>query len=340
MVIIKPDDWHVHLRDGKYLATTVPASAKFFGRILVMPNLQPPLTQVNDILSYRERILKHMPEKTSCTPYMTLYLTDKTSKADIQAAKQSQVILSAKLYPAGITTNAAQGVTDITKLFPVFESLSHEKMILNIHGEDHDPKTDIFDREQKFLDLYLAPIIKAFPDLKIVLEHISTRHAVDFVLSANANLAATITPQHLLYQRNDLLSGGIKPHYYCLPILKRHDDQQALIKAATSGNPKFFLGTDSAPHAKHLKENACGCAGIFTAPIALALYAEVFASVNAMDKLENFTSVFGADFYNLPHNQETITLINEPFHVPEKIAYDENWLVPLKAGQTLSWSVQ
>ncbi|MBT4211118.1 MAG: dihydroorotase, partial [Porticoccaceae bacterium] len=306
--IILPDDWHLHLRDNQALKTTVPAAARGFGRGVIMPNLTPPVTQVADAAAYRERIMAQRPKGSTWEPLMVLYLTDNTTADEIRAAKDCGFIHGCKYYPAGATTNSASGVTDLSKMSPVFEAMQDVGMVLQLHGEVTSENIDIFDREAVFIDRHLRGMAQQFPDLKIVLEHITTQQGADFVLEANDNVAASITPQHLLYNRNHMLVGGIRPHLFCLPILKRDTHQQALVNAATSGNTKFFLGTDSAPHAQGAKESACGCAGCFSHHAAIELYAEVFGQAGAMDKLEAFASTNGPDFYGLPRNSSSIVL--------------------------------
>jgi dihydroorotase len=340
LTITAPDDWHLHFRDGEVLHQTVAATARCFKRCIVMPNLQPPITNRVMALAYRERILEAAPKESDINPLMTLYLTDKTSAEDISDAFSLE-IPAAKLYPAGATTNSDKAVGDIEHLYPVFERMSELGMLLLVHGEVTETAVDIFDREKQFIDQSLTPIHQRFPDLKIVLEHITTGEAVDFVSNASANLAATITPQHLLLNRNDLLVGGIRPHNYCLPVLKRSTHQDKLRKAAVSGSHKFFLGTDSAPHSQTAKENACGCAGCYSAWAALELYAEAFDQLNAMDKLEGFASYYGADFYGLARNTTTITLVREQWTMPESLPLGGGQqIVPLLAGSTLQWRVQ
>ncbi|MBV1873669.1 MAG: dihydroorotase [Gammaproteobacteria bacterium] len=339
LTITLPDDWHIHLRDTQGLALTVPAASRTFGRAIVMPNLLPPITNTQQADSYRQRILKHRPEGKSFTPLMTLYLTDKTQVDDITSAAASGFIHAAKLYPAGATTNSDSGVTCIENIYPVLEAMQTIGMPLLIHGETTSPDIDIFDREAVFIETVLKPLTAKLPDLKIVLEHITTREAVEFVESSKANIAATITAHHLLYNRNQMLVGGIRPHYYCLPILKRNTHQHALISAATSGNSKFFLGTDSAPHPINSKESHCGCAGCYTSCIALELYAEVFDAHNALDRLEGFASFFGADFYGLPRNTETVTLIKESWKVPDSYPMGDDIVIPLKAGELIQWKI-
>ena len=333
--LTRPDDWHVHLRDGESLSHTVPASAKHFARALVMPNLSPALTTVDDLIDYRKRILEHIPHKSNFLPYMTLYLNN-TVSPDV-FTQLPNFILGAKLYPAGSTTFSEEGVTSIDELYPIFAAMQENDAVLQIHGEV--TFGDIFDREKLFIEQCLQPLMANFPRLRIVLEHISTRAAVDFVTDASDYLAATITPQHLLYNRNHLLVGGLKPNYYCLPILKHSDDQLALQQAISSGNRKFFAGTDSAPHARHRKESSCGCAGIYSAPYAVSLYAECFAQLEQLAKLNNFLSVFGTDFYHLPPNKDTIELIRKPQQIPLILPLGRDQVIPMAAGESLSWSV-
>ena len=339
LTIIQPDDWHVHFRDGQALAHTVTHTARVFARAIVMPNLVPPVLTAQQALAYQQRMLQHVPPGSSFEPLMVLYLTDETSRQDIVEAKASKHVVAVKLYPAGATTNSAQGVTNIEKVYPVLETMSEVGLPLLVHGEVTAAHIDIFDREQIFIEQILSPLCQRFPNLKIVLEHITTRDAAQFVQAAASNVAATITVQHLLYNRNHLLVGGVRPHLYCLPVLKRNVHQQALLDTVASGSAKFFLGTDSAPHAQHTKENACGCAGCFTAPVAIELYAEIFESINALDKLEAFASCHGPDFYGLPRNTATLTLRKESWQVPTHYAFGEHNIVPLKAGETLTWKV-
>ncbi|MCC5879005.1 MAG: dihydroorotase [Idiomarina sp.] len=339
LTITRPDDWHLHLRDGELLSGTVPATARQFHRAVIMPNLVPPVTEVAQAMAYRERILAALPAGQNFTPLMALYLTQQTSVAMIEEAAACEHVIGYKLYPAGATTNSASGVTDIHALEDVFTAMARLGVPLLIHGEVTDADIDIFDREKVFIDRFLQPLHQAHPDLKIVLEHITTKDAVDFVLSANNNVAATITPQHLLMNRNHLLVGGIRPHHYCLPILKRSTHQQALQQAALSANPKFFLGTDSAPHTQDKKEAACGCAGCYSAPAALELYAELFEQFAAMDKLEGFASHFGADFYGLPRNTDTVTLVKETWDVAASVDIAGQPFVPYWAGQPLQWKM-
>ncbi len=338
LTITRPDDWHIHLRDGDVLKDTVRDVSRYMGRAIIMPNLVPPVTDTELALAYQERIMAAQPRSTF-TPLMTLYLTDNTSAEEIKKAKASGQIYAVKLYPAGATTNSDSGVTSTDKIAPALQAMQEVGLPLLVHGEVTKNEVDIFDREEVFLSTVLAPIVKNYPDLKIVLEHITTANAVEFVENAGDNVAATITAHHLLFNRNHMLAGGIRPHFYCLPILKRNIHQQALIKAATSGSKKFFLGTDSAPHAIDKKESACGCAGSYTAHAALELYAEVFEQAGALDKLEAFASFNGPDFYNLPRNSDTITLEKSSWDVPATMSFGESVVVPIKAGEQLSWKV-
>lgn len=335
----KPDDWHTHLRDGAVLLRTVIDTATRFARAIVMPNLKPAITTTKAALAYRDRILAALPAGMIFEPLMTLYLTDNTTVTEVKTAKQSGKIFAVKLYPAGATTNADAGVTRMDKVYDVCAALEEQQMPLLLHGEVTDPSVDVFDREKIFIEQELVPLLQRFPKLRIVLEHITTAEAADFVRQGPANLAATITAHHLLLNRNDLFIGGIRPHYYCLPLLKRQKHQQALIAAATSGNPKFFLGTDSAPHTLQTKEAACGCAGIYTAHAAIELYAEVFDKVNALDKLPAFASEFGADFYGLSRNTAMITLHKQDWQVPESLAFGNDKLIPFRAGQSVVWKL-
>lgn len=340
LTITRPDDWHVHLRDGTALTQTCADMARYFQRVIVMPNLTPPVVSVADAVAYRDRILtaqKGLPRQFE--PLMTLYLTDKTDAAEIQLAAASDCVHAVKLYPAGATTNSDAGVAELDGSFPVLAAMEECNLPLLIHGEVTDHHIDIFDREKIFIERHLMPIAERFPGLRIVLEHITTRDAVRYVREAGKNVAATITAHHLLFNRNDMLVGGIRPHYYCLPILKRNVHQNELMEAATSGNPKFFLGTDSAPHARGKKETDCGCAGIYTGHAAIEFYAEVFEKLDALDKLEGFASHFGADFYGLPRNTDTITLRREAWQVPDKLPLGEDSLTPLAAGDSVSWQV-
>ena len=338
--ITLPDDWHLHLRDADNLKSTVPATARCFGRAIIMPNLQPPITNTEQAAAYQERIIANIPQDTSFTPLMTLYLTDNTSAEDIETAHNSGIIYAAKLYPAGATTNSDSGVTDVNKISSALEAMQTVGMPLLVHGEVTHSDIDIFDREAVFIETILKPLKQKYPTLKVVLEHITTKEAVKFVEISDSTVAATITAHHLLYNRNHMLVGGIKPHFYCLPILKRNRHQEALIAAAVSGNPKFFLGTDSAPHAQTAKESACGCAGCYTAPTAIELYAEVFDAHNALDKLEGFASLFGPDFYALPRNTQTLTLIRKPWVVPASYDMAGEPLIPLRANEELTWQIK
>jgi dihydroorotase len=333
----RPDDWHVHLRDGAMLTEVVPYTARQFARAIVMPNLVPPVTDVEEARAYRERILAALPAGANFTPLMTCYLTDATDPGEIARSYEEGVFAAAKLYPAHATTNSASGVTDIGRAMSVFERMASLGIPLLIHGEVTDPEVDVFDREAAFIDRVLDPLRRRLPELRIVLEHVTTKEAVDYVSASGPNLAATITAHHLVINRNAIFAGGIRPHLYCLPIAKRERHRQALRQAATSGNPRFFLGTDSAPHAVPAKETACGCAGIFTAPCALEIYAEVFEEERALDRLEAFAVLNGPEFYRLPVNETRVTLRREPFAVPERIGKGENALVPFRAGDTLPW---
>lgn len=337
LTLTHPDDWHLHVRDGAALRAVVPHSARQFARALIMPNLRPPVTTTEQALAYRQRILQAVPPGRDFQPLMTLYLTDQTSPAEISRARASGHIVACKLYPAGATTNSDAGVTDIRRIAPVLDAMQAQGLLLLVHGEVTDPAVDVFDREAVFIERVLIPLVRDFPALKIVMEHITTQDAADFVRDAPATVAATLTAHHLLYNRNALFQGGIRPHYYCLPILKRERHQQALIHAATRGNPKFFLGTDSAPHPHSGKETACGCAGCYTAHAALELYAEVFATAGALDRLEAFASFYGPDFYGLPRNSGTLTLQRQPTPVPESFPFGGDELIPLCAGETLNW---
>jgi dihydroorotase len=339
ITITTPDDWHLHFRDGDMLGETVPATARCFARAIVMPNLVPPVVNAKLAMEYQTRILKARPEGSDFEPLMTLFLTNQTSTQDIIDAKQAGVV-AAKLYPAGATTNSAQAVSGIEGLYPVFEEMQKQGLLLLVHGEVTESHVDIFDREKVFIDQYMIKIVSAFPELKVVFEHITTSEAADFVLAGASNLAATITPQHLLLNRNDLLVGGIKPHNYCLPVLKRSSHQQALRKVVASGSNKFFLGTDSAPHSKKAKENACGCAGCYSAWSALELYTQVFDELDALDKLEGFASFHGADFYALPRNSGSVTLVKQNWTVPDSVILpDGEAMVPFFAGQAVGWKL-
>jgi dihydroorotase len=339
ITLTQPDDWHIHLRDDKALERTVSDVSRYFGRAIVMPNLRPPVVTTEQALAYHDRILAYRPEGSHFTPLMTLYLTDNTSSDEIVKAADSGKVFGVKLYPAGATTNSDAGVTDILKCTAALEAMQQHNIPLLIHGEVTQADIDVFDREKVFINTILSDIHARFPELKIVLEHITTSDAVDFVNETGSNVAATITPQHLLMNRNDILVGGIRPHNFCLPVLKRNTHQQALIKAATSGSHKFFLGTDSAPHPQHLKENSCGCAGMYSGHAAIELYAEVFDNANALDKLEGFASFFGADFYGLPRNQGVITLEKTSWTVPTTLPFAEHDLVPMRAGEQIHWKL-
>ncbi len=338
LTITRPDDWHLHLRDGAALKAVLPDTVHQFARAIIMPNLKPPVRSVADAAAYRDRILAAIPAGKQFEPLMTLYLTDNTSPAEIIAAKASQFIKAVKYYPAGATTNSDFGVTDIRKCDHVFEAMQQVDMPLLLHGEVTDRDVDVFDREKVFIEKQLIPLKQRFPNLRVVLEHITTSDAVQFVLATN-NIAATITPQHLLFNRNSIFQGGIRPHYYCLPILKREKHRQALVQAATSGNPKFFLGTDSAPHSRNRKENSCGCAGCYSALHAMELYTEVFERADALDKLEAFASFYGPDFYQLSRNTEQITLTKTTWRIPDEVPFIESGLVPLLAGQEMTWQM-
>ncbi len=336
MIITQPDDWHLHVREGEALKSVVPDTAKQFKRAIIMPNLANPVTTVAHARAYREEILAAVPD-SNFEPLMTLYLTDKTTAAMIHEAKESGFIHALKLYPAGATTNSDKGVTNIQNIYPALEAMQEAGILLLVHGEVTDPTIDVFDREQVFIETVLKPLLARFPTLKVVLEHITTNNAVEFVSNAPDNIAATITAHHLLMNRNDIFKGGIRPHHYCLPILKREEHRQSLVNAAISGNSKFFLGTDSAPHTRSAKENACGCAGMYTALHAMELYAEVFDKADALDKLEAFASFYGADFYGLPRNTGTIELEQKHWKVPEFLTIDDEKLVPLRAGENCEW---
>jgi dihydroorotase len=335
--IQRPDDWHVHLRDGAALRAVAMFTAQRFGRAIVMPNLKPPVTTTALAAAYRERIMAALPAGAHFEPLMTLYLTEATLAQEIDEAKRAGFVHGVKLYPAGATTHSDAGVADIRKVFGVLARMEELGMPLLVHGESPQADVDVFDKETHFIDSVLEPTLQRFPRLAVVFEHITTQRAVEFVRGARERVAATITPQHLLHNRNAIFAGGIRPHFYCLPILKRERDREALLAAATSGNPRFFLGTDSAPHERGTKENACGCAGMFTAHAALELYAEVFESAGQLHRLEGFASHFGADFYGLPRHEDTITLIKEPWVAPPDYAFGDGALVPYRAGETIAW---
>jgi dihydroorotase len=339
LTLLRPDDWHLHLRDGPALASVAGDTARRFGRAIVMPNLKPAVRTTQQALHYRERILAALPEDTSFEPLMTLYLTDDTPPEEIARAKLSGRVFGVKLYPAGATTHSDEGVTRLSRCFHTLEKMEALGMPLLVHGESTDPAIDVFDREKAFLEETLGPAMERFPELKIVLEHITTRDAVQFVEVTGDNVAATITAHHLLLNRNALFLGGIRPHHYCLPVLKREEHREALVEAAVSGNPKFFLGTDSAPHSRRTKETACGCAGIYTSHAAIELYATAFEEAGALDKLEAFASIFGAQFYGLAPNKDKIALVREEWTVPERLAFGGDELVPLRAGETIPWKL-
>jgi dihydroorotase len=337
ITITRPDDWHLHLRDGAALKAVLPDTARQFARAIVMPNLRPPVTTTELAVAYRQRIVDALPAGMQFEPLMTLYLTDNTTAEEIAKAKASGIIHGVKLYPAGATTNSDSGVTNLDKCASALDAMEKLGMPLLAHAEVTNADVDVFDRERVFIERHMIPLLKKYPALKIVFEHITTKDAADFVMSAPSSVAATITAHHLLMNRNDMFKGGIQPHHYCLPILKREEHRLALVKVATSGNAKFFLGTDSAPHAKHTKEAACGCAGMYTARTAIELYAEAFEAAKALDKLEGFASFYGADFYGLPRNTEKITLVKESWKVPGSLPYEGDVLVPLRAEQMVHW---
>lgn len=339
ITITRPDDWHLHLRDGAALQAVAADTAKQFGRAIVMPNLRPPVTTTALAVAYRESIMAALPKDANFEPLMVLYLTDVTTADEIHKAKGSGIVHGVKLYPAGATTNSDSGVTSLEKCADALSAMQTVGIPLLVHAEVTDANVDVFDREKVFIDRHMKSLIASYPDLKVVFEHITTKDAVEFVAAAGPNIAATITAHHLLMNRNDLFKGGIRPHHYCLPILKREEHRQALVKAATSGNPKFFLGTDSAPHAKNAKEASCGCAGMYTAHAAIELYAEAFEAVDALEQLEGFASFYGADFYGLPRSSEQVTLAKESWQVPESYPYDGDVLVPLRAGESIAWKV-
>ena len=338
LTITRPDDWHLHVRDGAALASVVPHTAAQFGRAIIMPNLRPPVTTTVQALSYKERIAQAVPAAMAFEPLMTLYLTDVTPPDEIARAAEAGIV-ALKLYPAGATTNSDAGVTDIRKTYKTLEAMQRAGLKLLVHGEVTDSEIDLFDCEAVFIDRVMAPLRKDFPELKVVFEHITTKEAAQYVADADAHTAATITAHHLLYNRNAIFLGGIRPHYYCLPVLKREVHRQALVQAATSGSPKFFLGTDSAPHPAHLKEHPCGCAGCYTALTALELYAEAFEAAGALDKLEGFASFFGADFYGLPRNSGRVTLRKETWTIPDEVAFGEAVVKPLRGGEVLKWRI-
>lgn len=340
LTITQPDDWHIHLRDGPVLTRTVADVAAQFRRAIVMPNLKPPVTTTEAARAYRDRIMAARPTDNGFEPLMTLYLTDSTTPAEIRRARDSGIVHAVKLYPAGATTHSDAGVTDIARVDATLAAMAEAGLPLLIHGEVTDPAVDVFDREKVFIERILRNVVERHPSLKVVLEHITTRDAAHFVAEAPPNVAATITAHHLLHNRNAMFKNGIRPHMYCLPVLKREEHRQALVAAAVSGDPKFFLGTDSAPHARHTKEAACGCAGIYTAHAALALYASAFEQAGALDKLEAFASFYGADFYGLPRNTGQVTLRKRSWTVPEELIFGSDRLVPYGAGESLSWTAE
>ena len=339
LTLRRPDDWHLHLRDGEALRAVLPFTAARFARAIVMPNLKPPITTTDQALAYRRRILDALPAGLKFEPLMTLYLTDRTEPAEVERARASGCVHGFKLYPAGATTHSDAGVTDIRRIEPVLARMSELGVILQVHGEVTSPDVDVFDREARFIDEVLAPTVEKYARLKLVFEHVTTRAAAEFVLRARSGVAATVTPQHLLMNRNALFSGGIRPHHYCLPVLKTEPDRRALLDAVASGNPRFFLGTDSAPHARHTKETSCGCAGIFSAHAGIELYAEAFEAIGALARLEGFASEFGADFYGLPRNAEKLTLVRQAWDVPTHYPFGSAELVPLRAGERVAWRI-
>jgi dihydroorotase len=338
LTLTRPDDWHLHLRDGAALAAVLPDTARQFARAIVMPNLKPPVTTTSLASAYRQRILDALPQGMSFEPLMTLYLTDNTPAEEIRRARASGFVHAVKLYPAGATTNSDSGVTSLAKCRAALAAMEECGMVLAIHGEVVDHEVDVFDRERVFIERELIPLRRDFPGLRVVFEHITTRDAADYVRQADGDIAATITAHHLLYNRNAIFQGGVRPHWYCLPVLKRETHREALVAAATSGNPRYFLGTDSAPHARHTKEASCGCAGCYTARTALELYATAFEAAGALDRLEAFASFHGPDFYRLPRNRDTVTLRRVPQRVPLELPYGNDALVPLAAGENLDWS--
>jgi dihydroorotase len=337
LALTRPDDWHLHLRDDAALAAVLPDTARQFARAIVMPNLKPPVTTTELARAYRERIRTAVPAGMNFEPLMTLYLTEATPPEEIERAKQSGIVHAVKFYPAGATTNAEYGARNLQACYPVLAAMEKHGLPLLMHGEVTDPDVDIFDREAVFIDQHLVPVVRDFPGLRIVLEHITTKTAVEFVSNAADNVAATITAHHLLLNRNALFASGIRPHHFCLPVLKREVHRKALLEAATSSKPKFFLGTDSAPHARHTKETSCGCAGIYTAHAALELYAEAFEEAGALGRLEAFASFYGADFYRLPRNRSTVTLQKQSWQVPQELRFGSDTLVPMRAGEAVAW---
>ncbi len=340
VTLTRPDDWHVHLRDGASLASVVGHSAAWSGRILAMPNLKPPVTTVAMAQAYHARIRAALPEGASCTPLLSLYLTEETSVEEVWAAHQAGWVVAFKYYPMGATTHSEAGVRHLARCQPVLQAMAECGLPLQVHGEVTDPGVDVFAREARFIERELAPLLERLPELRVVFEHITTAEAVAFVRQAGAGVGATITPQHLLYNRNALFQGGIRPHYYCLPVLKKECHRQVLLEAVAEGHPRFFLGTDSAPHGRSTKEAACGCAGIYSAPLALPLYAEAFESVQALAKLEGFASHYGADFYRVPRNKDQITLVRHPWTVPDSYPYGDSVVVPLRAGERMEWQIE
>jgi dihydroorotase len=339
LTLTRPDDWHLHLRDDALMQSVLSDTARQFARAIVMPNLRPPVTTTEQAQAYRARILAALPAGADFQPLMTLYLTDNTAADEIHKARASGIIHAVKLYPAGATTNSDAGVTDIRKAYSALEEMQRSGMPLLVHGEVTDPLVDVFDREAAFIERVLQPLLRDLPELRVVFEHITTADAVQFVAEAADSVAATITAHHLLYNRNAMLAGGIRPHYYCLPVLKREMHREALVRSATSGSKKFFLGTDSAPHAQYTKESACGCAGCYTAHAAIEFYAEAFERAGALDKLEGFASFYGADYYSLPRNRQQITLRKEEWQVPASLEFGEYRLVPLRAGENMKWKL-
>jgi dihydroorotase len=339
LTITRPDDWHLHLRDGEALSAVLPDTARRFARAIVMPNLKPPVRTVAEAAAYRDRILAVLPAGMVFEPLMTLYLTDNTSADEIAKARQSGFVQAVKYYPAGATTNSDYGVSAVAKTYSAVEAMASVGLPLLVHGEVTDPAVDVFDREAVFIDTVLVPLLKRFPTLKLVLEHITTRQGIEFVHSAGANVAGTLTAHHLLFNRNAMFKGGIRPHYYCLPVLKREQHRQALVEAAISGSPKFFLGTDSAPHAQSAKESGCGCAGMYTAAAGIELYAEAFEAAGALDRLEGFASFHGPDFYGLPRNDTAITLTIEPWEMPKQLDFGRSSLIPVRAGENINWKI-
>lgn len=339
LTLARPDDWHLHLRDGEQMRAVLPDAARRFGRAIVMPNLRPPVTTAAMAAAYRGRILAALPQGARFEPLMTLYLTDNTAPAEIARAKAGGLVHGVKLYPAGATTNADSGVTDLARCAAALAEMERQDLPLLVHGEVTDPEVDVFDREKVFIERVLAPLVRRFPGLRVVLEHVTTRDGVEFVKAASARVAATLTAHHLLMNRNAMFAGGVRPHHYCLPVLKREEHRRALVEAATGGSPKFFLGTDSAPHARGAKEAACGCAGMYTAHAGIELYAEAFEQAGALDRLEAFASFHGADFYGLPRNVERVTLVKEDWQVPDALPFGGETLVPLRAGGRVGWKL-